>query len=65
MQIPKPNLSSIKAKLDDVQLSDVKAKLPNNEALAKLKPDEEALAETAMATITAAIKLPFVKVDRP
>ena len=26
MQIPKPNLSSIKAKLDDVQLSDVKTK---------------------------------------
>src|SRR5699024_4702732 len=64
MQIPKPNLSSIKAKFDDVQLSDVKAKLSNNEALTKLKPDEEVLAETAMATVTAAVKLPFVKVDR-
>lgn len=64
MQIPKPNLSSIKAKFDDVQLSDVKAKLSNNEALTKLKPDEEALAETAMTTVTAAVKLPFVKVDR-
>ena len=64
MQIPKPNLSSIKAKLDDVQLSDVKAKLPNKEVLTKLKPDEESLAETAMTTVTAAVKLPFVKVDR-
>src|SRR5699024_7903099 len=64
MQIPKPNLSSIKAKFDDVQLSDVKAMPSNTEALTKLKPDDAALAETATATVTAAVKLPFVKVDR-
>lgn len=64
MRISKPNLSSIKAKLDDVQLSDIKDKIPNKDTLNKLKPDEYALADTAMNTVTAAVKLPFVKVNR-